>query len=111
MTRVQAEEFVQLVHDEIGRFPAVYGGGLMRTKLANVKTSVLSSCPLWHQRYAPTPKGIPKIWTEFTLWQYTDGKSGPQPRVTDGISAPAGVADRNRYDGTETQLRERWPFR
>lgn len=111
MTLAQAEEFVQRVHDEVGRYPAVYGGGMMRTELTNVTTSVLSQCPLWHQRYASTPKGIPAIWPTYTLWQYTDGVDGADPKVTNGISAPAGVSDRSRFQGTETDLREQWPFR
>jgi lysozyme len=118
MTRAQAEEFVQRVADKLGRLPAVYGGGLMRDQLTGVKKSVLSGCPLWYQRYLSTPKGIPTIFDSFTLWQYTDGHLGTKPTFTDGVSEKDdhghsinGVADRNRFDGTADELRERWPFR
>jgi lysozyme len=107
MTLDQARHFVQMIKDETGRWPVVYGGSLLRESIGHQPDSVLSNCPLWYVRYADAPIGIPtQVWPTYTLWQYTDGNSGPQPRTTPG--APG--SDRNLYQGTTAQLRAEWPL-
>lgn len=108
MTLAQARDFVTRIHDATGRWPAVYGGHLIRENVpADRRDAVLANCPLWYVRYAPTPIGIPTAtWPTYTLWQYTDGQVGNQPRTTPG--APG--ADRNQFLGTTAQLRSAWPF-
>lgn len=106
MTYAQMVEFVELIHSETGRYPAIYGGRLLREALIGVTTSVLSKCPLWYSRYNVGPTGIPSIWESWTLWQYTDGNSGPDPHSVPGF----GRCDRNTYNGTKNQMRTRWPF-
>ena len=106
MTYDQMVEFVGLVKKEIGRYPAIYGGRLLRDALTNVSTSVLSNCPLWYSRYNSAPTGVPAIWNTWTLWQYTDGNVGPDPK-----SVPSyGRCDRNVYNGTKADLLSKWPF-
>ena len=109
MTLEQAHQFVQLVQNELGRFPVVYGGRLLRDTLGLQRDDLLSKCPLWYARYSgtDTPIGIPpQIWPTFTLWQYTDGNRGSVPHSVDGI----GRCDRNRFSGTEDDLRNAWPL-
>jgi lysozyme len=107
MTKAQARQFVQMVKSETGRWPVIYGGHLLRESVGDAPDEVLRNCPLWYARYAGSPIGIPtQIWPTYTLWQYTDGAVGPQPRSTPGASG----ADRNRFAGSVEQLRQSWPF-
>ena len=107
MTLAQLETLVILMNDQLGRYPVVYGGALLREAIGNKTNALLSKCPLWYSRYATMPIGIPtKVWPSYTLWQYTDGEHGPEPRATAGI----GPCDRNRFNGTTAELRKRWPL-
>ena len=45
------------------------------------------------------------IWPAYTLWQYSDGKQGLQPRMIDGKGF-----DRDTVLGSASDLREKWPF-
>jgi lysozyme len=106
MTLIEAQEFVSEIRRRTGRFPVVYGGNLIRENVTK-PNKILKNCPLWYVRYRDTPIGIPThTWPTFTLWQYTNGKVGPEPRLTPGSSG----ADRNRFDGTIKQLKAAWPF-
>lgn len=106
MTLDQARRFVQTIHDEVGRWPCLYGGNLLRSAVGHAADPVLSQCPLWYARYASSPIGIPTaIWPTYTLWQYTDGDV-PEPTPTPGT----GGADRNRYQGDLAQLTAAWPL-
>jgi lysozyme len=107
MTLAQLERFVVLLTQRLGRAPMIYGGDLLRHALQLNPSATLAKCPLWYSRYASDPTGIPPaVWSAFTLWQYTDGASGPQPHDAPGI----GRCDRSRYDGTVQELRAAWPF-
>jgi len=107
MTVDQAQHFVQMIRDETGRFPVVYGGSLLREQIDHNPNPTLSNCPLWYVRYAPAPVGIPtEVWSTYTLWQYTDGNDGPEPHATPGASG----ADRNIFQGTADELKAAWPF-
>jgi lysozyme len=107
MTLAQARQFVQLIKNETGRWPLIYGGHLIREQVGHNPDPILANCPLWYVRYANSPIGIPtQVWPTYTLWQYTDGEVGPQPRATPGCSG----ADRNIFQGSEAQLRQAWPF-
>ncbi|HEV2840678.1 MAG TPA: glycoside hydrolase family 25 protein [Chthoniobacterales bacterium] len=107
MTLDQARHFVQMVKDETGRWPVIYGGHVLRESIGHNPDSILSNCPLWYARYASSPIGIPtQVWPTYTLWQYTDGEVGPPPRETPGVSG----ADRNIFQGTTQQLKDLWPF-
>jgi lysozyme len=106
MTLAQARQFVLEIKERTGRFPLLYGGHMIRENVKK-KDETLKNCPLWYARYRETPIGIPThTWPTFTLWQYTNGTLGPEPRQTPGASG----ADRDRFDGTVKQLRVAWPF-
>jgi lysozyme len=103
-----ARHFVQMIRDETGRWPVIYGGALLRESISHQPDPILANCPLWYSRYANAPVGIPtQVWPTYTLWQYTDGDVGPQPHDTPG--AGAGI-DRNIFQGTASDLRAQWPF-
>jgi lysozyme len=108
MTVDQARHFVQMIKDETGRWPVVYGGHLLRESIGHNPDPTLAKCPLWYARYANSPIGIPtQVWSTYTLWQYSDGNVGPAgPIDTPGASG----ADRNIFDGSVTQLKAAWPL-
>lgn len=108
MTLDQAHRFVEMIKTELGRYPMIYGGSLLRHAVGTNPDPILANCPLWYARYASSPVGIPtQIWINGeTLWQYTDGNDGPDPQKVDGI----GRCDRDIFNGTEVELREKWPF-
>ena len=108
MSYGQMVEFVELIHQELKRYPFVYGGHLLREATKNVTDSVLTKCPLWYARYPDSggPVGIPKLWPQWTFWQYTDGNIGQQPHQVAGI----GNCDRDTYNRTEADLVGKWPF-
>jgi lysozyme len=110
MTYDQMVEFVELIHTQLGRYPVVYGGSLLRESLQNVNQSILSNCPLWYARYNDNPIGVPKIWNSWTLWQYTDGNL-PASLPNNLKSIPGfGSCDRDTYNGTQEQLLQSWPL-
>jgi lysozyme len=107
MTLDQAHQFVQMVKSELGRYPVLYGGSLLRESIGTHEDPILANCPLWYARYRDRPLGIPlQVWKKQTLWQYTDGNNGPDPQTVDGI----GNCDRNSFDGTVEELKAQWPF-
>jgi len=106
MTYDQLVELVELVYGHLGRYPMIYGGAMLREAVKNVTHSVLSNCPLWYSRYNSVPAGVPKLWPNWTLWQYTDGNVGPLPHDVPGF----GRCDRDTYNGTRDELLARWPF-
>jgi lysozyme len=106
MTREQLERMVVLLEREAGRFPTIYGGDLLRYALGLEPSPVLAQCSLWYARYAESPIGIPaQVWSQYALWQYTNGAKGPLPHEVPGI----GRCDRSMFNGTTEDLRAQWP--
>lgn len=106
MSLAQAEAFVELINERLGRYPMLYGGAWLREQLRARASRVLAKCPLWYRRYASRPKELPtQVWATYTLWQYTDGKQGGEPHSVNDIAC-----DRSFYHGTEAELRAAWPF-
>jgi len=107
MTLSQARKFVQMIKNETGRWPVLYGGHLIRESVDHQPDPILANCPLWYARYSDAPIGIPtQIWASYTLWQYTDGEKGPMPHDTPGTHG----ADRNIFQGSAADLAAQWPF-
>ena len=98
--------FVTLIHDRLGRWPLLYGGRLLALAAAATDSAILARCPLWLARYGEVPPDAPPPWTRWTLWQYTDGADGPEPRTAPGI----GCCDRDAFNGTREELLAAWPF-
>ena len=102
MTLEQAEEFVNGVHLHTGRCPVLYGGNLIKQSVGT-GNDVLRNCPLWLSQYGSTPT-LPGGWSEYTMWQYTNGTDGPEPHSVAGI----GNCDRDTYKGTASELQTFW---
>jgi lysozyme len=98
-----ARAFVARVAEQTGRFPGLYSGHYIKTLLGTSKDPVLAKCWFWLAQYGPTAV-VPPNWERWTMWQYTDGVLGAEPRRVDGI----GACDRNTFDGDEATLRAFW---
>jgi lysozyme len=103
MTLEEARAFVTHVKGATGRIPGLYAGHYLKELLGTSLDPVLGECWLWLSQYGPTPV-VPRNWTTWTMWQYTDGAVGPQPHEVDGI----GRCDRDKFQGTEADLRALW---
>lgn len=105
MSGSQANDFVHDIETGTGRYPILYGSNFIREK-TNSTMEYLPLCPLWYARYGPRAIGIPLLWKNWTLWQYTDGNVGPQPHYIIGV----GHCDRSYFDGNADQLKAAWPL-
>ncbi len=103
MSLADARAFVTAVQQATGRFPGFYSGSLIKQLLGNNKDPLLAQCWLWLPQYGPNAV-VPPNWPTWTMWQYTDGNVGPQPHSVNGI----GNCDRDKFNGTEDQLRALW---
>jgi lysozyme len=103
--------FVDRVRDRLGRYPAIYGRRLLRELMQGKSQSTVCRGILWYDEY---PKGqfstpqqvLPEGWSDWTIWQYTDGHSGPHPRTTPGV----GNVDRSAFKGSVDEFKKHWPF-
>jgi lysozyme len=98
-----ARAFVTRVAEQTGRFPGLYSGHYIKTLLGTSKDPVLAKCWFWLAQYGPTAV-VPPNWDSWTMWQYTDGVLGPEPRAVPGI----GPCDRDRFINDEEALRAFW---
>jgi hypothetical protein len=110
----QIREFVQRFNQAMkprfaDRYPILYGRYSILTEDRGINRgdALLGKCALWYARYTNGPLQIPnKTWPGYTLWQFDDEKrkfGAPSVNVLPG-------ADWNRFAGTESELRNRWPF-
>jgi lysozyme len=81
ITSEQAEDFVERILEVTDRLPLIYGSASF---LKDFATPILTKCSLWIARWGNKPI-LPKGWSKWVLWQYTDGKSGKKPHSVKGI--------------------------
>ena len=106
MTLAQAENWVQYVEAQTGRWPGVYGGSYITELLrGHTGQTPLGFCWFWLAEYGPTPH-LPPAWSEWTMWQYTDGKDGLGPYSVEGI----GNCDRDKFAGDLDGLKKLWGY-
>jgi lysozyme len=103
MTLDQASGFVTRVQSVTGRFPGLYAGSFLKDALGAARDPILANCWFWLAQYKAPPV-VPPNWPTWTLWQYTDGKTGPDPRPVAGI----GRCDREKFQGTADELVRFW---
>ncbi len=101
LTLTEAESFATYVERAIGRWPLLYSSPSFLTRRGVSLMSPLFHCPLWIARYSRSLGRLPRPWTDWTLWQYTD--TGRVPGIL-------GAVDRNRFTGDRGDLAARWPF-
>jgi lysozyme len=103
MTAEEARAFVTHIREVTGQWPGLYGGSLVKELLGTSKDPVLGNCWLWLSQYGPTAV-VPANWSQWTMWQYTDGAQGPEPHQVAGI----GRCDRDKFNGTPEELTAFW---
>lgn len=79
--------FLNLLEGHYGSKPIIYTGPNFWD---HVMKEHLPDYPLWVAEYGADSPTIPEGWQEWTLWQYTEGKSQP------GIE---GATDASHYNG------------
>jgi lysozyme len=105
MTLKQAEDFAIYVNGQTNRWPGLYTGySFIKDSVPGAdKSDVLAKCLLWLAKYSNSII-VPKPWTNWTLWQYTDGNIGPAPHAVKGI----GNCDRDKFNGDGDALKKLW---
>jgi lysozyme len=96
---IGAAQAVASIQAATGSWPILY---TIRYMLSAPNTT-LSRCPLWLAEYGSNPV-CPPGWTEWNLWQHTDGQIGSGVAPVPGI----GPCDRSRFAGTIVQLGQWW---
>lgn len=96
---IGAAQAVASIQAATGSWPILY---TIRYMLSAPNTT-LSRCPLWLAEYGSNPV-CPLGWTEWNLWQHTDGQIGSGVVPVPGI----GPCDRSRFAGTIVQLGQWW---
>lgn len=103
MSLDQAREFLERIHEKLGRRAVLYSGHLIKEKLGNRVDPFFGAHRLWLAEYNPTAK-VQKSWSSYWLWQYAE-----KPSTVPGIPGnTAGAIDYNHFNGTEAQLRAEW---
>lgn len=103
MSLEEARAFVTHVQAATGRYPGFYSGHDIKQQLGTNTDAVLANCWFWLAQYGPTPV-VPQNWSQWTLWQYTDGALGPDPKEIPNV----GRFDRDIFNGSEEELRSFW---
>lgn len=84
----------------------VYAGHLLKEHLGGAFDPLLASTSLWISHYTaksgPTMGGLSPTWPHWTLWQYSDGMEGGQPRQMPGFT---GAFDCNVFNGSDEACR------
>jgi GH25 family lysozyme M1 (1,4-beta-N-acetylmuramidase) len=105
VTVEQAAEVASRIQAVTYEWPMVYIGRYGPDgKGTGLPNKILSNCDLWISHYTPhAAPTLPPVtadvgWTRYRLWQYTDkGSVQGAPKI-----------DRNRFNGTEDELRTWW---
>jgi lysozyme len=81
----------------------IYGGHLLEEQIGSTKIEWLAGTTLWTAEYTTrdAPKWPTGTWPKWSLWQYSDGKSGGEPHDVAGVSQ----VDCNEFSGTDDECR------
>lgn len=99
----QAREFLERIHEKLGRRAVLYSGHLIKEKLGNRADPFWGAHRLWLAEYNPTAT-VQKSWPSYWLWQYAEKKS-TVPGIPGNV---AGAIDYNHFNGSADQLRAEW---
>ncbi|HJU83393.1 MAG TPA: GH25 family lysozyme, partial [Holophagaceae bacterium] len=103
MSLEDAELFVHVVQEQTGKWPGLYSGSYIKALLGTARDTLLANCWFWLAQYGPLAK-VPPAWPGWTLWQYSDGTVGPDPRPVPGV----GHCDLDVFNGDEAALQAFW---
>ena len=77
--------WISLVKAGTGKAPIIYTGPYFWDD--NVGSTSFSATPLWVADYGPSCPLIPNGWSDWTMWQYSDGKGSLDHDVFNGTLA------------------------
>jgi lysozyme len=84
---------------------AIYSGHLIKEQLGDKHDRQLARCSLWLAQYTAGEPSWPKgTWPTWSLWQYTDGDVGGEPRSVPGVKPPM---DCNSFNGSRSAC-DKW---
>jgi lysozyme len=83
----------------------IYSGNTAKQNIQG-KDAFFGARRLWLAQYTTGTPTCQKSWDNYWLWQFTDGKSGPDPHVINGV----GNCDINSFDrdGGSDELKATW---
>ena len=103
----QMVAFLREIERRTGRKAALYSGNVIKENMLRLSAAdqeYVASHLLWLCQYGNQPKLPPRFTSSF-LWQFTDGRVGPQPHSLAGIT---GEVDLNAFNGTRENLAALW---
>lgn len=105
-----AQEWLQIVHDRVGRWPVYYSYSAMLMQSFGARQSAFfSQVRLWLASYTATPRWPTEVWPSWWGWQYTGDSAGQPPHNVPGIVLEGGKGiDMNAFNGTDQELIEQW---
>ena len=103
MTLQGARDFVTRIQAATGIWPGLYAGSYLKEQLGPRPDPVLKNCWLWLAEYSPTA-ALPPGWSNWSLWQYTDGHLVPDPNPITGCFP----CDRSYYCDSPDVLQSKW---
>jgi lysozyme len=104
MSLDQAKQFLAAVEKQTGQRPVLYTGSYFNRCTGNQADPDMARYRVWWAQYNTTPASLNPTWPTYWLWQYSDGRAGPDHKAVDG-TAPC---DCSAYDGGEARLRATW---
>lgn len=105
MTLTAAHEFIGEIQKQLKRRPYFYSGNTISEVLKTKSDTVIGQCKLWLAGYTAEDRlHIQHSWSDWTMWQYTDGEHGARHEPVDGI----GKCDRSVFDGSFDDLKAAW---
>jgi GH25 family lysozyme M1 (1,4-beta-N-acetylmuramidase) len=113
------KQWLQAVHDKVGRWPVLYSYGAMLIEMLGTKNpdADLAKVKLWLAAYNNHPLWPTQIWGTPWAWQFTGDGNGNGPHQIPGIVLPGSRGiDVDAYDGgdahasdhTDAELLAEW---
>jgi GH25 family lysozyme M1 (1,4-beta-N-acetylmuramidase) len=94
-------DLYNMLEAHYGRPPMIYTGAWFWDGGTYLNGALqLPSAPLWLSGYVSGCPPLPSGWTDWVIWQYSDG-AAPAPSVP---GVPGDGGDRNRWNGDMTSL-------
>jgi lysozyme len=92
--------FVSHAEQLLRRELIIYTGGLWRRNLGDPIVPELGTRMLWTARYGDQEPVLPRTWSRWDFWQFTDGESGEVM----SIPGVRGAVDCERFRGELPEL-------
>lgn len=115
MSIPNAIKFIKRVKEKTGRYPLLYINNDVCSYISKHfgNDTTIGHCKLWYARFADKFTAIPSgIWTKYTLWQFcSEINCRRNHECLYAIPGTRYDIDINVYNGSATELKQKWPFR